>query len=286
MNHSNFFRATDLKETCDLLARYGQKATVLAGGTDVMVAVNRGELEPEALVYIGDIGLKTISEGEGNITIEANVTHSEIVHSTPIQKHAPLLVEACKSIGSVAIRNAGTIAGNLGTASPAGDACTALMALNAEINTASATGGRTISIDDFFSGPKQSVLQPDELIRSVTIPSQSDRYRWAWEKLGMRKASTCAVISVAISLEMAQDRCTQARIALGAAAPVPLLAQKAGSRLEGSPLGEGLIEEVAEQAAQETAPIDDARGEAWYRSEMARTLVRRLLLRIYNAVEG
>jgi CO/xanthine dehydrogenase FAD-binding subunit len=280
MANTLFYRAADLKEACALMAQYERRARILAGGTDLMVAINRKFLFPEILVYIGNCGLDYIRAEGDSLIIGAMTNHASIVQSALVKEKALLLVEATKHIGSPSIRNMGTIGGNLVNASPAADAGTALLALGAKLNLVSVSGVRQVRVEEFFTGPGKTVLKPGEILQEVLIPSQNENSRWAWYKLGKRKSDICSVISVAISLEIEGNLCRYARIALGAVAPVPLLAKHAGSLLEGQSIDKNLIAKAAKAASEETTPIDDVRATAWYRRKVSENLVKRLLSQI------
>jgi len=282
MVNALFYKAAGLKEACDLLSQYGEKARILAGGTNLMVAVNRKSLSPEVVVSIGGSGLDYIKTEGDNLIIGTATNHAEIARSALVRERAPLLAEVAKSIGSPAIRNVGTIGGNLVNASPAADTAVALLALRAKLKLVSADGERDIDVETFFTGPGETVLRPNELLQEVSIPSQLTGSKSAWYKLGKRKAIVCSVVSVAVALQMANGTCTQARIALGAVAPTPLLAKRAGSLLEGKRLDGALIEKASKTASEETSPIDDVRATAWYRRKVSEILVKRLLNQISN----
>ena len=272
-----FYKAAELKEACALLSKYGKRAKILAGGIDVMAAVNRKLLSPEIVISISSSGLDYIKAEGDSLVIGSTTTHSEIVRSALVQEKTPLLVEMTKQIGSPAIRNMGTIGGNLVNASPAADTGTSLLALGARLKLVSASGERDVAVEGFFTGPGETVLESNEILKEVVIPSQNADSRWAWYKLGKRKADICSVVSVAVALEMDGNICRLARIALGAVAPIPLLARQAGGLLEGKKPDEALIEKVAKTASEETTPIDDVRATAWYRRKVSETLVKRLL---------
>ena len=280
MADAKFYQIADLKEACSLLSQYGEKATVLAGGTDVMVLVNRRQLLPEVLIAIGNIGLSYIETNGNCMIIGATTTHDEICKNKTVLEKNPLLAEACSQIGSPAIRNMGTIGGNLVTASPAADSALALIALGAEVKLVSSGGKRTVPVDSFFTGPGETVRKTDELLHEVIVPFQIPGTKWGWYKLGQRKANVCGIISVAMALQMDNGTCKKARIALGSAAPAPLLTKKASSMIEGKKLDKGLIEEVAKAAAEETEPSDDWRATAWYRKRASEAIVKRLLEQI------
>jgi carbon-monoxide dehydrogenase medium subunit len=280
MIDGEFFSPCDLEETCELLDRYKGKAHVLAGGTNVMVMMNKKRLSPKVLIYIGESGLDYIKDSGDNLIIGGTTTFSDIMYAAQVKRDAPLLVDVVSHMGSPAIRNMGTIGGNLANGSPASDASTALLALDAGLVLISKTGERSIACDDFFLSPGQTALKPNELIREVVVPKSSNGAKWAYYKLGRRKAHSLSVVSVAIWCRMDKTRCTKARIALGAVAPTPMLASEAASILKGKPLEDSVIEKAAKAAAQEADPIDDVRGSAWYRRRVIEVLVKRLLRRM------
>ncbi len=278
MADPEFYKPSDLKEAYELLARHGEKTTVLAGGTNVMPSLNRRKFSPEILVWIGGIGLNYIRTQGSSLVIGATATHAEICKSEIVLNKTPLLAEVCGQVGSRAIRNTGTIGGNLANASHAADGAVALLALEAEIKLASAEGERTVSIDSFFTGPGKTVKKPGELLKEIIVPFQ--KTEWGWYKLGQRKACTRSVISAAIALHMDNSACQKALIALGSAGPTPLLARKAGTMLERSALDKALIEQAAKAAADETVPVDDRHGTAWYKKRVTMVIVKRLLEQI------
>ncbi|MEW6138436.1 MAG: xanthine dehydrogenase family protein subunit M [Thermodesulfobacteriota bacterium] len=277
MTNSDFFAARDIHEACTRLSQSGKEAHILAGGTDLMVAINRRRLFPHKLIYIGQSGMDAIEVKDGHLVIGAAATHTAVIQSKAVKDHAGLLVDACCSIGSKAIRNIGTIGGNICNASPAADAATALLALGAEVKLVSAHGERAIALKDFFTGPGETVLQPDELLKEIILPLTKGDSRWGWLKVGQRKADVIGIATAAVSLRLEHGTCRDVRIALGAVAPTPLFAAKASAMLEGRTADESLISEVAQAAADETSPIDDARGSAWYRKQICGVLVKRIL---------
>ena len=280
MAEGQFFKAGSPQEACALLARHGGKARLLAGGTDLMVALNLRQSAPEVLVYIGDSGLSYIKAKGDNLIIGAGTAFSEILESAPAKETVPLLVETVSRIASVAIRNVGTIGGNLASASPAADSAIALLALGASLKLVSEKGDRTVPLAGFFTGPGQTLLKTGEMIQEIIIPPQPTGTRWAYRKLGKRKAQSISVVSAAICCQMNGNVCKEARIALGAVAPTPILAAEASALLEGKTFKESLIRESAKAAANATSPIDDVRGSAWYRRRATEALVKQLLANI------
>lgn len=277
MGEGEFYQPKDLQEACDLLARYGEKATVLAGGTDLMVLMNRRQIKPEVLVYIGACGLNYIKEEGGNLVVGAATPHTEIVRSALVQQKAPLLAAVVGTIGSPAIQNTGTLGGNLGNASPAADSAVALLALGASLTLVSAKGERTVAVADFFTGPGETVRQPDELIKEAVIPAEAASLKWAFRKIGKRRADVCPTISMAVAVQMDNGTCQAAHIAIGSVAPTPLLSKKATELLAGKAVTAALIAKAAKAVAGETNPIDDVRASAWYRRRASEVLAKELL---------
>lgn len=277
MAEGQFFKAESPQEACALLARHGAKARLLAGGTDLMVALNLRQSAPEVLVYIGDSGLNYIKAEGNNLVIGAGTSLSEILESALVKEKAPLLVETISHMASVAIRNVGTIGGNLATASPAADSATALLALGASLKLVSKGGERMVPMGQFFTGPGETVLRTDEIIQEIWIPVQVEGMKWGYHKIGKRKAQSLSIVSVAICGSLKNGVCKGVRIALGAVAPTPILAEGASALLEGKMLDENLINETAKAAANATSPVDDVRSSAWYRRRASEALVRQLL---------
>ncbi|MHC4092982.1 MAG: FAD binding domain-containing protein [Planctomycetota bacterium] len=277
MASAEFLRPADVQEICALLAQCGERAKILAGGTDLMVAVNQDEQPLDIVIYIGCAGLDHISEIEGDLVIGAAATHTSIVRSAMVREKAPLLVEGVRSIGSPAIRNMGTIGGNIANASPGADGSVALLALGASVKLISTRGERIVDLEDFFTGYGETVMQADELLHEVIIPSRNAANKWRWYKLGQRKASVCATISVAMALRLDAGVCSGARIAMGTVAPMPVLAKRAGEMLEGQRVGMPLIESAAEAATEAVSDREGVRATAWYRRTVCKALVTRFL---------
>lgn len=276
-----FLRTQNIDEIVELKKEYGQKARVIAGGTDVMVNVNTLAESPECFLYIGEAGLSYIKEEGEKIIIGAATTLQEIIRSPLIQKELPILSEVAAKLGSVAIRNMATIGGNICNASPAADMAVPLLALGAQAVLISKGSQRTVAIKEFFTGPGETVLNPDEILKEFIIPKQGTQ-KCAYKKIGRRKTETLSIISVMVAAKLENGYWKDVKIALGAVAPTPILAEKAAALLKNNRVEGELIEKVAAEAEKETAPIDDQRSSAWYRKRMARVLVKNLLQQIVN----
>jgi CO/xanthine dehydrogenase FAD-binding subunit len=258
------------------------EAVPIAGGTDVMVELNFDHRRPEAVLDLTRVGeLASWERADGRLRVGAGVTYTRAI--AELAGALPGLAIAARTVGSPQIRNRGTIGGNLGSASPAGDCHPPLLAMDAEVEVASERGGRRIPIGDFFTGPKQSALRPDELICAVHVPAATGPQQFA--KIGTRNAMVIAVCSFALALDPERGR---VGTGIGSAGPTPLRAPEAERFLEGELEDEGLwgsrgpVSEAAaarfgELVAAAARPIDDVRGTAAYRVHALGVLARRTL---------
>jgi CO/xanthine dehydrogenase FAD-binding subunit len=239
-------------------------AVPVQGGTDVLVALNFDRLRPETLLNLNEIAeLRGFRQENGAIWLGAGLTYSEAMRPE-LAEALPALAEASRTVGSPQIRNRGTIGGNLGTASPAGDALPPLLVGGAEVELASTDGSRRLPLDEFLVGPKQSALRPEELILGVRV-ELSGRSQ-TFMKVGPRNAMVIAVCSLALAVDRERE---EVRAAFGSAAPV--------TRLVTAPLGDA--SSLPDRVAQAASPIDDVRGTAAYRSHALRVLTQRALER-------
>lgn len=277
MKDVKYFAPSDIDEALALLAKHRGKATVLAGGTDLVPSVNYYNLKPDIFIYTGGIGSAYIKEKKGQLIIGAGTTWSELITNALVNEKAGVLAEAARQGGCVATRNVGTIGGNIVNASPAADLVAPLLVLDAEVALKSSKAERMIPIKDFFTGPGETVLKPDELLVEIHIPPV--RGKTAFLKLGRRRAMTLSVVNTAVRLQMNGKICKEARIAVGSMAPRPLRCEKAERILSGNSVNKDLIGTCAAQAIKETSPIDDQRATAWYRKKAGEKLVARALAR-------
>jgi CO/xanthine dehydrogenase FAD-binding subunit len=237
-------------------------ALAIQGGTDVMVALNFDRERPETLLNLNEVAdLRGWSHENGSLRLGAGLTYAEIEHGE-LRDVLPALAEASRTVGSPQIRNRGTIGGNLGTASPAGDALPPLLIEDAEIECASLRGTRTLPLAEFITGVKRTALEPDELITAVRLTAGGAPQTFM--KVGPRNAMVIAVVSLAVS---AGD---ELRAAVGSASPRPLLVTAPRDQAESFP----------EQVAVAASPIDDVRGSERYRRHALRVLTERALKRV------
>ena len=248
------------------------------GGTDVMVDVNFGRARPEAILDLTRVrALAEWEERGGRLRIGAGVSYTTAI--ADLKDRLPGLAAASRTVGSPQIRNRGTIGGNLGSSSPAGDALPPLYASEAEVELASTRDTRVVPIDDFITGPKRNVLEPDELIAAVHVAPAKGAQQFS--KIGTRNAMVIAVCSFALELDPERRR---VGTCVGSAAPTPVRARDAESfgadELDwdgGSELDETVAERFGELVAQAASPIDDVRGSAAYRRHALTVLARRTL---------
>jgi len=257
-------------------------AVPIAGGTDVMVELNFDRRRPEAILDLTRVPeLGAWDRSDGGVRVGAGVTYTRAI--AELAGDLPGLAIAARTVGSPQIRNRGTIGGNLGSASPAGDCHPPLLAVGAEVEVASAGGARRVPIDEFFTGPKQSALAPDELICAVHLPAASGPQQFA--KIGTRNAMVIAVCSFGLALDPAGGR---VGTGIGSAGPTPMRAGEAEEFMEGvlssedlwssrAPLGEAAVARFGELVAAAARPIDDVRGTAAYRAHALGVLARRTL---------
>ncbi len=283
-----YFTVPTLDEALKLLSELGGKARIVAGATDLMLELERGQRPGiDALIDITRIPhLDTIEEdSEGWVHIGPLATHNHCAGSRLIIEHAFVLAQACWQVGAPQIRNRGTVAGNLITASPANDSIPALMALGAQVTLRSAKGERVIPIDAFYEGVRKTVMRDDEMLVDIAFPKPPDGTRSTFYKLGLRRAQAISVVNAAIVLEMEGEVVRSARIALGSVAPTVIHAEEAEAFLVGKQLVQETIEQAAFLAAEAAKPIDDLRASAGYRDEMVRISTLRGLRTLMRGTE-
>ena len=220
------------------------------------------------------------------MTVGARTTVSELLASGEIAAAAPSLVDACKVFAGQMVRNTATVAGNIACGSPAADLVPPLLSLDAAVTLVSKAGERSVPLDEYFLGYQQDVRRPDELITRISWPRLPDNAVNTFYKLARRKGDAITITGVAATIAAEGGKCTMARIALGAVAPVVMRAEKAEAMLEGQALTRELIAGAAATAATECSPIDDIRASAEYRRHTVEALTRRLVSQAWEQVKG
>lgn len=274
-------------ECLEILAKKRGESRLIAGGTDAVVRMKNGHWRPSVWVNIKDIhSLSFIKHVDNEMQIGPLTTHTDLIRSPLVRDHAEVLVEAARQVGANQIQNMGTIGGNIGTASPAGDLIPSLFVLSARIELSSLGGKRMVPIEDFFLGPGRTVMLPNEMITNIIIPSQKDNEIGIFEKLGPRKAQAISIVNMACSLRMDTNRkCLGGKIAFGSVGPTVIRAKKCESMLTLADLDEDMIENIGELAWKEVMPISDIRASSIYRRDMAKALLKRGLFRLMKRWE-
>jgi carbon-monoxide dehydrogenase medium subunit len=277
LHRFEYLEPTTLDECVQLLRKHKEKAKLLAGGTDLIMQMEGRKHKPEVVIYLMRVpelnGIRV--DDDGAIHIGAATSLREVETSPLIKEKAPVLSHAASTVGSVQIRNLATLGGNVCNASPAGDTLPALLVLGAKARIQGGRRERIVAVDDLFTGPGQTSLKPDELLVEFIIPAEAAQYAAVYYKQCVRGAMDLAVVGVGIAVKKNNGACEDARIALGAVAPIPFRAKTAEKALRGKSVNSNLIQQAAEKAQAEAKPITDARGSAEFRKEMVLRLVRR-----------
>ena len=285
---SHYIIPSTLDEALQALATHSAPgdARIIAGGTDVMVEIEHGLATASTLIDLSRLpGLDQITESDGRVHIGPLVTHNQAVANPLIQQHAWPLLRASWEVGAPQIRNRGTIAGNLATASPANDTIPALWVLDASLTLASARGRRTLSFPEFFLGVRKTAREPDEIIVDISFPAPPDSARSTFIKAGLRRAQAISLINIAVFLDFDGDLVTDARIAFGSVAPTIVRAPAAEAALLGQSLSPDQIDLATELIQEAISPIDDVRASAAYRRHLAGVITRRALEQLAAGTE-
>jgi carbon-monoxide dehydrogenase medium subunit len=278
----DYVQASSIDEVLKILHEKGERARVIAGGTDLILEMERGVRQGiETLVDITRIpGLDTIRLTDETIHIGALATHNDCAASRLVRDHAYPLARAAWEVGAPQIRNRGTVAGNVITASPANDTITPLMALGAIVALRSLRGERRLPLADFYKGVRKTALEADEMLVEIEFRAMTPEQRGTFVKVALRRAQAISLVNVAMVVTMQGREVADAAIALGAVAPTIIRASEAESALSGRSLTDDTIAHVAALAMDASTPIDDIRGSASYRHELVRVAVSRGLTSI------
>lgn len=293
---NDYFSVTSLDEALQILAEKGEQARVIAGGTDLILEIERkvrkGIQTLVDITRVPNLDRITLNE-DGTIHLGPLVTHNHCVASTLIRERALPLAQAALEVGVPQIRNLGTIVGNLVTASPANDTITPLMALGATLTLSSLSGVRVVPLDQFYTGVRSTVLRSDEIVVDVSFPAMKRNQRGIFLKLGLRRAQAISLVNVTVLLTFNKDiedkpneaLIEKAIITLGAVAPTIIHAEKAETFLLGRRLDSETMEVTARLAQDSAAPIDDVRSSKDYRAAMVKVLTFRALQAIAKGAE-
>ena len=280
MKGFEFITAKDARHAIALLAEHGPKAKLLAGGTDLLVDLKSVPEAPPAVIDITRVAdLKGIRVTDRGLEIGALVTHGEIMASPEICDRYPALVDAAHTIGAVQTRSLGTLGGNLVTAVPSLDSGPALVALEARVTIAGPAGSKEVPLEEFFVGPRRTVLEAGELLVNVIIPKKNLGKPAGFQKFGLRKGQALALVNAgaAFWMDPAKNIFVEPCIALGAVAPTIIRAPKAEAFLKGKAVTDSAMDEAGRIAADEAKPISDFRASADYRRHLIAILTKRAL---------
>ena len=276
------------KEAATFIKRAKGKAFVLAGGTDLMVRMKSGFIEPDLVVDIKQItAMQSITKSATGFRIGAAVSAAEMGEHTALKKAWPGVVESANLIGSDQIQNRCTIAGNLCNASPAADAVPALIAAGARANVVGPQRHRTVAVEKIITSPGQTSLSKGEIVESITLPKRAPRSGDAYLRFIPRSEMDIAVVGAGVNLVLDNNSVVKsARVALGAVAPTPLLVPDAAKAIIGTKLNKAALTNLADACSAACSPIDDKRGTVEFRTEVAGVLARRAARIAYKRAGG
>jgi len=276
-------------EALDLMAKLGDKARYVAGGTDLLIAMKKREVVPEHLVSLNGVtALKGITPDNFGVRIGALTTLAEIERSEIVSKQYLPLKDAVDVMASIQVRNLATIGGNLCSAIPSADTAPPLIALNASVKLVGPRGERTVPLEEFFTGPKQSVRQTQEIMTEIAVPKPNPTSSGCYLKLMRRHAMDLALVGVAACLTFDSDRklCKEARVGLGAVAATPIRAPEVEAHLINKAIDETVVSEAARISGMQCRPISDLRASLEYRCSMVEVLTARAVMEAARRITG
>ena len=281
-----YFDPKRIDEALKILSKYGKEIKVIAGGTDLLIQYYDRLYEVNGWLDLKNIKeLKDIRINKNQMEIEAMVTHAQLEKSQDIKKYFPVLNQAAADIGSPQIRNRGTIGGNIVNASPAGDLLAPLMAYDAQFRLLSMQGEKIVPAEEFFIGPKKTILEPAQLLTQIILPFPEKKTYGCWIKIGKRKALIIATITLALVVEMAEDNKTvkDVRTCLSSVAPTPIEIKEIRKNMVGKNFDQLDFTELGQIVEDKIFPIDDIRGTREYRKDVAKEIMINALEEIDSA---
>ena len=283
----NYFVPKTMEEACFLLSSHKAEAGVVAGGTDLVVRMKQGIVLPRCIINIGSIaGQDYINYDEKKgLKIGAQASILSLSTSSVIRAKYGILAQAAGELGTPQIRRRATLAGNLCNAAPSAETAPALIVLGASLKLVATGRERTVPVEDFFTGPGQTVLAPDEIVAEIGVPDLAPRSGGVYLKHTVRKALDLAIVGVAVLVTMKGDILRDVKIALGAVAPIPLRAKAAEAVLKSRKIDDSLLQQAGQAAADASRPIDDIRSSAEYRRKMVKVLTIRAIQQAIGQVK-
>ncbi len=274
MKNFAYIRPVSMDNAVEAL-KENSDAYLLAGGTDLLIGIKNNSVQPKHLIDLKGIPDIDAIEYQNGFKLGPLTTIRDIEVSHLIRKKIPVLSQAAATLGSIQIRNRATIGGNLCHGSPAADMAAILLAMDCRVKIASYKSEKTIGLDQFYTGPNQTVINRGEVLSEIIISNDIERFKGVYLKYGPRRAMDIGIVNLALLLDADYERglCNQVMIAMGAVAPTPIRAKGAEALLNGNRLKAGLISKVAQAAADEARPISDFRASAGYRKDLVKSLV-------------
>ncbi|MBA7612730.1 Carbon monoxide dehydrogenase medium chain [subsurface metagenome] len=282
MRDFDYFEPRNVDEAVSLLAKYGEAAKIMAGGTDLMVRMIMGTKRPKYIINLKATGLDYIECGD-ELRIGATTTIRAIAKSSELAEKCLIIANVGRKFASITIANMATIGGNICNASPAADTAAPLITLSARVKIIGPNGVRIVPLEEFFTGPGSTVMKPDEILTEIRIPMPKTDTKWAYIKYGIRGVSDLAITSVAALANIEDGIFTEAKIALGAVAPTPMRARRVEDALKGERANEKTIDKAAALVKEECCPISDVRASAEYRTQMSYVLTKRAIMSCLNS---
>lgn len=285
MNQFNYISPKNKEEALRILKEERAKACIVAGCSNVLPNIRDKNLTLKFLVDISDIEeLRGINKKKGKICIGPLTTIAELINSELILKESKVLIQAAEQFADPLVRNSATIGGNLVTASPAADMAVPLLTLDALIEIESVGQKREVKLRDFFLEPGKTVLQDDEMIVGIEFEQSDINKNGYFIKLGQRKAMAIAIASIAVNLEVKQNKIIQIRIAMGSVAPTPIKLTVTEEFLKDKVINDKLVEEAMDRVREEVEPISDIRASAEYRRYVSEILFKRAFKKLTNLI--
>jgi len=282
----HYFAPRKIEEALEILSKYGKKIKIIAGGTDLLIQYYDRLYEINGWLDLKNIKeLKEIKIYQNQMEIGAMVTHAQLEKSEDIKKYFPILGQAAADIGSPQIRNRGTIGGNIVNASPAGDLLAPLIAHKAKFKLLSGKDETLVAAENFFLGPKKTILRPDQLLTQIILPFPEKKTYGCWIKIGKRKALIIATITLALAVEMDENNkiVKDVRACLGSVAPTPIEIKEIRKKMVGKNFNQLDFAELGQLVEDKISPIDDIRGTREYRKDVAKNIMINALEEIGSA---
>jgi CO/xanthine dehydrogenase FAD-binding subunit len=281
----DFMAPKSVSEVLDLLGRYGSKARIMAGGTDLLVLLKMERIAPEIIINVMKIPELDYVKEDGGLRIGAAARLRTIRDYCAKERGYAALHDAISVLGKPQVWNMGTMAGNLCNASPAADTAPPLLVYNGRAKLLGRSGERTLEIGEFFKGVNRTALEEGELLVEIQTENVSEGTGSAFMKMS-RVGADISKVTCAVAVEREGNRCRSCRIALGAVAPVPMRAKAAENLIQGTEVDETVIEKTSRQVALEIRPIDDVRSTAEYRREAAKSLFKDVFSKAWRRAAG